>query len=110
MERGKLILECRCTPVEDVEYDPASDASPTDAVVTALAAVSDAEPTDLRPLPETIDVDAPNRLFDGRSRDADGTEAVLGFSLDGWNVFVRDDGRIRVCDPSGPDDLSPIFE
>lgn len=110
MERGQLSLSCTCTPVEDAEYDPDGDLSPAGAVVMAIAAVSDSDPTDLRPLHETIDADALNRLFDGSTRASSGTGRILCFSVDGWNVFVRNDGRIRVCDPTGSDDPSPVFD
>lgn len=105
-----MALECNCTPVRDVEYDVSSDTSPSDAIVRAIAAVSDTEPTDLTPLYDTIDTEALNRLFDGRTRESDAGGKILSFAVSGWNVFVRDDGRIRVCDPSGPDDPSPIFD
>ena len=110
MERARLSLSCNCTPVEDAEYDPDGDLSPTGAVVRAIEAVSDSAPTELRPLHETIDADALDRLFDGRAGESNESGTVLCFSLEGWNVFVRDDGRIRVCDPTGPDDPSSIFD
>ena len=78
--------------------------------MTAVAAVSDTDPTDLPPLHGTVDTDALNRLFEEPAREPSGSRRVLCFSFAGWNVFVRDDGRIRVCDPTGPDDRSPIFE
>lgn len=110
MVDGQLSLQCDCTPVGDVRYDRDGDRSPTEAVVMAIAALTNTEPTDVAPLYESIDVDALDRLFENRSAGRDPSETVLGFTVNGWNVFVRDDGRIRVCDPAGPDDPSPVFD
>lgn len=80
------------------------------AVVRAIADASDVNPTTITPLNEYIDTDALNRLFD-ESRGNDGSSGrVLSFTVNGWNVFVCDDGQIRVCDPTGPVNPSPIFD
>lgn len=109
MEDDQLSMQCDCTPVADVRYDGAGHASPTEAVVRAVAAASDLEPTTLTPLNEYIDTDALDRMFDGAGRNGAPSGRVLGFTVNGWNVFVRDDGWIRVCDPTGPADTTPIF-
>ena len=108
MEREQLSLRCDCTPVAETRYGR-GEASPTDAVVTAIAAASDVDPTAFTPLHEFVDTDALERMFD-RARDDGPAGRILGFTVDGWNVFVCDDGRVRVCDPSGPSDPSPIFD
>lgn len=110
MENDQLSLQCECTPVVDGRYDRAEAGAPALAVVRAIADASDVDPTALTPLHEYIDTDALDRLFD-ESRGNDGPWGrVLGFTVNGWNVFVRDDGRIRVCDPMGPADTSAIFD
>lgn len=103
-------LQCDCTPVADVAYEGDGGRAPSDAVVDAIAAVSGEDPRDLPPLFESIDPDALDLLF-RRRRGTDGPSGtVLGFSVGDWNVFVRDDGRIRVCDPTGPPAPSPVFD
>ena len=37
-------------------------------------------------------------------------ERLLSFTFDRWNVFVRADGRIRVCDGGKHVDPAPVFE
>ena len=110
MSNGQLSLQCDCSPVGDRQYDIDSSSNPADAVVGAIAAVTDTEPLELPPMYETIDPEALNLLFARRTDDPDAPEKVLSFSMNGWNVFVRDDGRIRICDPTGPDDPGPIFD
>jgi len=85
------------------------DTSPTVAVAEALAAAAGVDPTDLEPLNDAIDCAALDRLFD---RDELPTAApkVLSFSLEGWNVFVRGDGSVRVCDPHLEAEPAPVFE
>lgn len=110
MGTDQLSLQCDCTPVADCRYDSAADATPTEAVVRAIAAASDLDPTTFTPLHEYIDTEALDRLFDEERGDDGRSRRVLGFTVNGWNLFVRDDGRIRVCDPSGPAGTSPIFD
>lgn len=109
MEDEQLSIHCDCTPVADVRYDPAGGGSPTEAVVRAVAAASDLEPTSFTPLNEYVDTDALDRMFDGAEGNDGPSGRILGFTVNCWNVFVRDDGWIRVCDPTGPADTSPIF-
>lgn len=104
-----LTIHCSCTPVVDARYVPESGQTLTQAVVDALADAEGVAPTDLPPLYETIDPDALSNLFD-RHDGAPEAEATLGFRFDTWNVFVRTDGRIRVCDGTRPTDPAPVFE
>ena len=110
MDLGQLSLRCDCTPVGDLWYDPERDTSPSAAVVEGLAAVSDVRPTALTPLYSSVDTDALDQLISASVERSGSDEQVVGFSVDDWNVFVRGDGRIRVCDPSGPAEPSPIFD
>lgn len=94
MTMGDLTVSCECAPFYDTEYEGSSERTPTRAVVDAVAEAAGVDGVDLSPLYDAIDPDGLDRLFDHST--GDGT--VLAFSIDGWNVFVRGDGRIRVCD------------
>lgn len=85
-----------------------SDSSVTEAVIWALADAVGVDPVELPPLYEYVDTDALNALFE-RHRPTDRTN-LLSFQVDTWNVFVRSDGRIRVCDATQPIDPEPVFE
>jgi len=107
MTAGPPRLYCRCSPVVDRRFD--GDTSPTVAVAEALAAAEGVDPTDLEPLNDAIDCAAFDRLFDGGELPT-AAPKVLSFAVDGWNVFVRDDGSVRVCDPDPVVEPEPVFE
>lgn len=109
MVADQLTVYRGCTPVVDAQYDRVSDETPVQTIIEALATAENCDPTELPPLFEAIDPDALNDLFQGDDGTTE-TEAVLGFTLDKWNVFVRADGRIRVCDGTQPTDPQPVFE
>jgi hypothetical protein len=109
MAEPALALYRGCKPVVDAEFRPEGDESPTTAIVEALATAAGTGLTELQPLYEAIDTDALDRLFAGCPGDDD-TEAVLSFTVDTWNVFVRADGHIRVCDATEPTDPTPVFQ
>lgn len=96
-----------CTPVLDAEYGGENDWSPVAAVVDAIATAADVDPLDVPPLHEFVDPDALNNLFDRHNRDD--TQMILRFEVETWNVFVRSDGQIRVCDATQPTDPEPVF-
>ena len=98
-----------CRPVVDAEYDCESDHSVTEAIIWALADAADADPADLPPLFDHTDPDAINALFDRSHNVAADGDTILSFQVDTWNVFVRSDGRIRVCDATQPVDPEPVF-
>ncbi|WP_418286493.1 HalOD1 output domain-containing protein [Halorubrum sp. DTA46] len=106
--RGELIVYRGCTPVADAEYDFESDNSAIEAIIWALADAVGVDPTDIPPLFDYVDPDALNALFDPSDRATDGG-SLLSFQVDTWNVFVRSDGRIRVCDATQPTDPEPVF-
>ncbi|WP_433631008.1 HalOD1 output domain-containing protein [Halomicrococcus sp. NG-SE-24] len=110
MEHPQLSLQCECTPIADTQYDLAGAGSPTHAVVRAIAAASDTNPTSLPPLNEYIDPEALDRMFDEASENDGPSGRIFSFTVNGWNVFVRDDGRIRICDPTETANTSPIFD
>lgn len=106
---GQPTVYCSCAPVADAEYSDGNDRSPVTVIVETLASAADVDQTDLPPLYEFVDPDAINALFE-RRREAEDADALLSFQVDTWNVFVRADGRIRVCDVTRPVDPEPVFE
>ena len=107
MTDGPPRTYCECTPITDRRFD--DDTSPTVAVVEALAAARGVSPTDLEPLNDVVDCAALDRLFQPGVGPAH-APALLSFSVDGLNVFVRDDGAVRVCDPERVVEPASVFE
>ena len=70
------------------------DRTPTNAIIDALANAANVDPLALPPLYDSIDTEALNQLF--ADYDGANAEALMSFSVDDWNVFVRRDGQIRV--------------
>lgn len=64
-------------------------------------------PADLPPLYERIDPAALDHLF--RRTEDDDADLLVEFSVDEWNVFVRGDGRVRVCDATKSTRPTPVF-
>lgn len=108
MGLGSMTVYRGCTPVVDAKYDPEGDKNPTEVIINAVAEAADVDPMELPPLYEFIEPDSLNNLF--QHNGTTDTETILGFRIDNWNVFVRGDGRIRVCDGAQPTDPQPIFE
>jgi len=96
-------------PAINAQYRPGGPGGPTTAVIQAVATAAGTDPTDLAPLYEAIDTEAPNRLF-AEHQGVAGAGAVLSLTVDTWNVFVRADGHIRVYDATQPTDPEPVFE
>lgn len=99
---------CDCAPVVDATYDPERHREPSVAIVEALATAADTDPCALPPIGDSVDLDAVNQLLATRSEAAEAT-TVLRFAVDQWNVFVREDGRIRVCDRTAITEPKPVF-
>jgi len=98
-----LSVNCNCTPVVDAEYRDVDELSPSEVVIEAVAEAAGSDPADLPTLYEYVDA-----LFERH----DGTEdagQLLGFTIDAWNVFVRADGKIRVCDATYQAAPSSVF-
>ena len=70
------------------------DGLPSELVVRKVAAVTDEEPTELRPLYDVIDPDALDRLC-RHSRDRT-ARPVVEFSYSGHRVRVTGDGEVSV--------------
>lgn len=108
MNRGRLDLYRRCSPVVDTEYGDGELQSPVVEIAEALSEATDTEMGDLPPLHDYVDTDALDRLFDTSEK---GVETMtLSFKIDQWNVFVSSDGNIRVCDATALVDPEPVFE
>lgn len=108
MDPGQVTVYRGCTPVVDAQYGKADGQTPTEALVGALATAAGVDATELPPLYESIDPDALDQLFEDHDGAA-AAEALLSFTVDHWNVFVRADGRIRVCDATRPTEPEPVF-
>ena len=109
MQQGPLNLYRSSKPVVDTEYEPESDRSPVIAIVEALAEAAGVDPSVLPALFEFVDPEAINDIFVDHSGGLRG-DAILAFQVNTWNVFVRADGRIRVCDNAQRTDPEPVFE
>ena len=100
---------CECTPVVEAEFGGKHDPSPLTAIVEAVASAEGVSPADLDPLHEIIDLEAIDRLLTNSSRTSS-HPIFIEFSVDEWNVFVRSDGVIRVCDSNLPTNKAPAFQ
>lgn len=98
-----------CTPVVSTTYEREGYQTLSMTIVEAVAEAEGVHPTDLPPMYEIVDSDAVDRLFANYEEGTE-SEAVLSFTHDHWNIFVRGDGEIRVCDAMQPTDPEPIFE
>ena len=108
MKDGGLTVYRGCTPVVDAYCGPDTDRTPTEAVIEALGKAAGVDPVELPQLYEFVDGDALDALFE-RHGGAEAAEALLSFRVETWNVFVRADGRIRVCDATKATDPEPVF-
>lgn len=109
MGSGRSLLYRSATPVIDAKYEIDCNKTPTESIIDAVATAAGTEPISLSPLYETIDPDAIDRIFE-RAEEIGDAETVLSFEYEGWQVFVRADGRIRVCDASKQTEPTPVFE
>lgn len=100
---------CECTPVVESRFREEDRQLPSTAIVEAVAAAEGVAPVDLEPLYNEIDLDMIDQLFEDDG-DPSTSPKLLQFSVAGWNVFVRGDGAIRVCDPDRPTTEASAFE
>ena len=108
MEAGDLTVYRGCTPTVEAEFG-SDNRSSTEVIVEALAEAAGIDPLELPPLYEFVDPDAIDSLFN-RHEGAEAAGALLSFKVDTWNVFVRADGRICVCDATKPTVPEPVFD
>jgi hypothetical protein len=76
---------------------PRDDAAPSIAVVSALAVISDTDPTAIEPLQSAVDTDALDALL--ARHFADGKDVDVTFAVDGHDVTVASGGRLSVWPP-----------
>jgi len=96
-----------CEPVIDAHYSE-TDYEVVDVLATAISEAAGVSPGDMPPLYHTIDLDAVTRLLnndDGAAND----NLLLTFEYEQWKIFIRGDGRIRVCDGTQCTDPEPVF-
>lgn len=108
MVNRQLHVYRSCTPVVSIRYETEGYQTPSMAIVEAVAEAEGIDPAELPPMYEIVDSDAVDRLFTSYD-EAEESEAVLSFTHDHWNIFVRGDGEIRVCDATQSTDPEPIF-
>lgn len=108
MTTKPLNLYRQCIPVVDAQYNRDGDRTLAVALIDAIATAENVDPTELPPLTEKVDLDALTQLLDTDSGTAD-KMATFGFQYRSWNIFVRADGHIQVCDSTKSTDPEPIF-
>ena len=97
---------CTCTPVVGTRFGGNRDRPPSITIVEAVAAAEGVAPTELDSVYDTINSDALDSLL----ADQDDGSICVNFGVNGWNVFVRGDGALRVCDPDLQTDPAPVFD
>lgn len=79
-----------------VQHDVTNSQTATIAVVNAISAASETEPTALPPLYDAINPDALNALFESHDSHPDRSELRVEFSYNGFSVVVRDGPQVTV--------------
>lgn len=97
-----------CAPVVDTRFEIGREGGLVEALADAIAEAEGVDVRRLSPLYEAVDVDALDQLFE-RSRAEGRADCLVEFAVDDWVVFVRADGRVRVCDTTRPTGPKPVF-
>lgn len=108
-EKKQLNMYRTCTPVVDARYERESNQTILEIIVDALAEAKGVDVTALPPLYDSIETEALARLFESHDENGE-SETIVSFTLENWNVFVRGDGRIRVCDGTKHSDPRQVFD
>ncbi|GAB3666940.1 HalOD1 output domain-containing protein [Halopiger thermotolerans] len=82
-------------------FDPDGERA-SEAVVTAVADLIDADPTSISPLYDAVDPDALDSLVAHARRADDAGTHELRFAYEGFDVGVRTDGRIQIEAANAP--------
>ncbi len=106
MPGEQSVVYCRCRPIEDARFDPVDGPPLSEALVDAIAAAAEADPTELPPLYEIVDLDVLGTLFDRKEGE---NARVFSFEYLTFQVFVTGDGRIQVCDRGQRTDPIALF-
>ena len=107
--RPELKIYRSCSVVGDTTFEGGTGETLTEAFIGAIADAEGIAPTDVPSLYDSVDFDALASLFD-RQTEADDSDLLIAFRIDRWNVFVSNDGLIRVCDATIEIEPEPIFE
>lgn len=91
-------IRCECEPVVESQYERSDARSVVGAIAKTLEELSGDESSNRTPLYDAIDPDVLEGFVEHQGNRATATDALVQFSIDNWNVFVRGDGLIRVCD------------
>ena len=95
--------------MSDTTYKGNGERTLTEAFVDAIAEAEGVTPTKLPSLYESVDFDTLTELM-GHPREGVDGDLLLALRIGNWNVFVGNDGRIRVCDAAMETEPEPIFE
>jgi len=106
---GDLTVYRSSAPVVDAHYDQEHDESINQVLTDALADAKGVDPVDLRPLYDFFDPEALSNQVDTHGEEFK-ADTIISSRFEKWNVFVHDDGLIRVCDGTQPTDPAPVFE
>nr|WP_254532426.1 HalOD1 output domain-containing protein [Natrinema gelatinilyticum] len=86
---------------ESVEWTTTFDPEierPSEAIVTAVAAVLETDPLELSPLSDSVEPDALDSLVEHAQQKVGAGAHEVWISYEGVDVGVRSDGRIRTRD------------
>lgn len=86
-----IIVERDVDPL--ITYDWTKFETVCDAVVTAVAAVSDDDPAAIEPLYESVDPDSLDNLFATKNRSRDHLAGSVEFEYHGYLLVVKANGR-----------------
>lgn len=75
-----------------------SDESPTEAVVSAVAAAEGVDEIDLQPLYDVCDPDALNSIFQSTLTGASSAVNTVEFQYHGYTVRVHGNGEVEVVE------------
>lgn len=89
-----------------LHHDRRSDEPVSAAVVRGVAAVTDAEPTELVPLFETLDPDGLDRLYRSTAPDSGRGDCLVSFSYGDCAVTVAASGEITIAPEPPVEDVS----
>lgn len=106
--QSQLTVYRSSSPVVDTWYEPGTDQTVGDVIIEALADAESMDGSEIEPIYGSIDLDALSKLVESCGETDRNT--IVSFTHENWNVFVRADGRIRVCDNTRQTDPKPVFE
>lgn len=106
MTDEEVPLNCEYEPVISTDFEDFTNQTPSEVIIEAVAAAAGVDPLELPSLYNYVDPDAVDTLVSGRGGAA---EPTLKFKMRTWDILIRGDGKICVCDRSRPIDPQPVF-